>query len=126
MLIPIVLNRLSLEQNKYPFKNLELVSMEILNFFSHSNQNITIYIKERTIISISKFRNFYIDIPNIQLDTYSETDLTPLRARIQITNEQTSYFSDSSQFNIISGVSLRLSYALNYPGCTSVEKDISS
>ena len=39
---------------------------------------------------------------------------------------KTSYFSESTQFNIVSNITLRLTQALNYSGYTSVETDISA
>ena len=111
---------------KYPFKKIGLSTMEVLNFISHSNKNVTIYIKEGSVISMTNLRNFYIDFPNMVITTYSGTENTPLRASIQISNLKFSYFSDSTQFNIISEIVLRLNDALNYPGITSVEEDISA
>ena len=93
---------------------------------SHSNKNITIYILENSLIYMTNLRNFFIDFPNIVITTYSSTENAPQRATIQITDQKQSYFSGSTQFNIISDVILRLNDALNYTGYTSVEKDISS
>ena len=50
MLIQQAFSQLNLERNKYPFKKIGLVSMEILDFISHSNHNVTIYIKENTVV----------------------------------------------------------------------------
>ena len=111
---------------KYPYKKIGLATMEILNFISHSNHNVTIYIMENNLIYMTNLRNFYIDFPNIQITTYSSTQNTPMRAIIQITDAKKSYFSNSTQFNIVANVTLRLTQALNYTGYTSVETDISS
>ena len=58
--------------------------MEILNFISHSNYNITIYVKENTIVKMTKLRNFYLDFPNLTITTYSSSELTPTRSEIQV------------------------------------------
>ena len=58
--------------------------MEILNFISHSNYNVTIYVKENTSIEMTKLRSFYLDFPSIKITTYSDCGLTPSRAKIQI------------------------------------------
>ena len=58
--------------------------MEVLNFISHSNYNVTIYIKENTSIGMTKLRNFYLDFPSIKITTYSDSGLTPARSKIQI------------------------------------------
>ena len=100
--------------------------MEVLNFISHSNYNVTIYVKENTSIGMTKLRNFYLDFPSIKIMTYSDCRLIPSRAKIQISNTFSSYFSESTQFNIISNITLRLTQALNHSGYTSVETDISA
>ena len=58
--------------------------MEILNFISHSNHNVTIYIKENTIVQMTKLRNFYLDFPSLTITTYSSSELTPTRSEIQV------------------------------------------
>ena len=123
---PSSLKSIELGTLKYPFKKIGLSTMEVLNFISHSNKNVTIYIKEGSVISMTNLRNFYIDFPNMVITTYSSTENTPSRASIQISNLKFSYFSDSTQFNIISEIVLRLNDTLNYPGITSVEEDISA
>ena len=124
---PSSLKSIELGTLKYPFKKIGLSTMEVLNFISHSNKNVTIYIKEGSVISMTNLRNFYIDIPYFTITTYSSTENTPLRATIQINNINFSYFTpQSTQFNIISNIVLRLDDALNYSGYTSIEKSISS
>ena len=100
--------------------------MEILNFISHSNHNVTIYIKENTVVYMTKLRNFYLDFPSLIFTTYSDSSSTPGRTRIEIVGDSFSLLSpDSTQFNIIAYIDLRLTQALNYSGYTSVETDIS-
>ena len=99
--------------------------MEILNFISHSNHNVTVYVKENTVVYMTKLRNFYLDFPSLKFTTYSDSSSIPARASIEIVGDSFSYFSESTQFNIIAYVELRLTQALNYSGYTSVEKDIS-
>ena len=50
---------------KYPYKKMSLSTMEVLNFISHTNKNVTIYIKEESFIPVATLTNFYIDFPNI-------------------------------------------------------------
>ena len=45
---------------------------------------------------------------------------------IFVVNDQFTYFTESTQFNIVSNITLRLTQALNYSGYTSVETDISA
>ena len=100
--------------------------MEILDFVSHSNHNVTIYVKENTVIYMTKLRNFYLDFPSLTLTTYSDSSSIPGRASIEIVGDSFFLFSpDTTQFNIIAYIDLRLTQALNYSGYTSVETDIS-
>ena len=119
------LQNIELGTQKYPFKKVGLSTMEILNYFSHTNYNITIYIKENTSVTLTNLRNFYLDIPNLEYKTYSDTGYAAKSASITIIDTSSSYFSESTQFNIISDVEIRLTQALNRTDYTSVEKDIS-
>ena len=94
---------LNLERNKYPYKKAGLATMEILNFISHSNYNITIYVKENTIVKMTKLRNFYLDFPSLTITTYSSSELTPTRSEIQVfyfKNEAFKIFSISQIYFI--------------------------
>ena len=126
MLIQMALSLLNLELNKYPYKTLGLVTMEILNFISHSKHNVTVYIKENTVIYMTSSRNFYLNFPSLTFTTYSNSGATPSRAKIEIIDDNFTYFSQATQFNIVAYIDLRLSQALNYSGYTSVETDISA
>ena len=50
---------------KYPYKKMSLATMEVLNFISHTNKNVTIYIKEESVVPVATLTNYYIDFPNI-------------------------------------------------------------
>ena len=117
---------MNLERNKYPYKKIDLTTVEIINFISHSNYNVTILIKEGTINYMTKLRNYFLDFPNLLFATYSETGLAPARAQINIINDQTDYFSESTQFNILSSIDVRLAQALNYSKYSAVEMNISA
>ena len=60
------------------------------------------------------------------ITTYSSSGSSPLRATFQISNTASSYFSNTTQFNIISEVELRVKEAINYTGSTIVETEILS
>ena len=119
------LQNIELGTQKYPFKKVGLSTMEILNYFSHTNYNITIYIKENTSVTLTNLRNFYLDIPNLEYKTYSDTGYAAKNASITIIDTSSSYFWESTQFNIISDIEIRLTLALNRADYTSVEMNIS-
>ena len=123
---PDSIQPIELGTKKYPYKNLALVTMEILNFISHSNHNVTVYIKENTVLYMTNSRNFYLDFSSLTFTTYSDSAATPARAKFEIVDEKFVYFTQATQFNIISYIDLRLDQALNYSGYTSVETDISA
>ena len=60
------------------------------------------------------------------ITTYSSSGSSPLRATFQISNTASSYFSNTTQFNIVSEVDLRVKEAINYTGSTIVETEILS
>lgn len=74
---------IELGTNKHPYKNLELVFVEILNFHSHSDCNITIYVKELTENVIGLNLNYILNITKVEVWSYSDSNpISPRNADI--------------------------------------------
>ena len=69
---------------KYPFKNSQSAFSEVLNQYSHSNNNISIYIKENTELKITKEMAYFINITSVSISSYSNSSSSPKYAQISI------------------------------------------
>ena len=53
-----------------PYKSLELVFVELLNYHSHSNRTVNVYIKENTVNELLISRNFIINTTTVNKILY--------------------------------------------------------
>ena len=77
---------IELGTNKHPYKNLELAFVEILNFHSHSNSSLTVFVKEFTKNMIGLNLNYVLNISKVEVWSYSNSNQnSPGNADIYIT-----------------------------------------
>ena len=62
---------IELGTKKYPYKNIALVFIEILNFHSNSNRSISIFLKEFTTSYVMQAKNYIINMTSVSIDSYS-------------------------------------------------------
>jgi hypothetical protein len=124
MLILQALKLWSLVPNKYPFKSPSLPFVEIFNYFSHSESNITIYLAENTIHKLTHEGNFIMNLDTVAIKTYSPAgNETPSKATLEIKGDIGSIFSSLTKFNVISDATLKPDvYALS-ENVTQTERD---
>jgi hypothetical protein len=65
----------------HPYKDLESVFVELMNFHSHSDRNITVYIMESSTVFASVMTHI-TNITQVHFESYSEVSITPSKARI--------------------------------------------
>ena len=93
----------------FPFKNIGLPFVEILNYHSHSTNNITVFIKENTKHNMLYNSNYVINITQVTVESYSDSNLlTPYYAKIIMKNSGVVMQSAKTVFNIIKHTTLRL------------------
>ena len=86
---------LELGTNKHPYKNLELAFVEILNFHSHSNSTLTVFVKELTENMVGLNLNYVLNISKVEVWSYSNSNQnSPGNADIYII--ETSLFSSKN------------------------------
>ena len=98
----------------YPYKNVGLPFVEILNYHSHSDHNITVKVKEYTENQMLFKRNYIINTTQVTVETYSESGIgTPGYANITIKDQDVVLLTSKSVFNIMKHSTLRLLTTLN-------------
>ena len=93
----------------FPFKNIGLPFVEILNYHSHSPNTITVFIKENTEHNMLYHSNYVINITQVTVESYSDSNLViPYSASIIMKNSGVVMLSAKTVFNIIKHTTLRL------------------
>jgi hypothetical protein len=86
----------------YPFKSPSLPFIEIFNYFSHKQVNVTIYLADNTLHKLKHEGNLVLDMDTIIIKPYSPTGATNVgRPNILIKGNINSIFSELTKFNII-------------------------
>jgi len=112
---------IELGTQRYPYKNIGLVFLELLNIRSHSDVQITIYVKENTIINLQKGYNYIANISSVIIESYSGTFSIPGKATLYVKQSVLNMFNIKTQFNLVSNNTLNLIPKLNVPGANPGE-----
>jgi hypothetical protein len=106
----------------YPFKSLMLAFVEILNFHSHTDRNITVYVKESTTLYANQDSLYSINLDSVIIQTYSSGLTNARSSSIIFTDTGVNIFSKKTRFNLISNGDLELSNVLQNNSLTELEK----
>ena len=97
----------------YPYKNIGLPFVEILNYHAHSDHNVTVKVKEFTQNQMLYERNYIINMTQVTVETYSESGIgTPGYANITVMKKDVRLLSQKSVFNIMKHTTLLLDESL--------------
>ena len=97
----------------YPFKNIALPFVEILNYFSHSDKNITVFVKEYTNNMLLWESSYIVNITMVTVETYTESkNVIPSYATLTIKESGVTKLTQKTVFNILKNTDLRLSSIL--------------
>jgi ABC-type antimicrobial peptide transport system permease subunit len=99
---------LELGTKAYPFKNIGVVFLEILNFYSNTDSNVSIFIKEYTKNQLLHNTNYVVNMTNVNIQTYTD-DLTksiPGPAELVFTDKDVDIISKQTRFNIVKDLSV--------------------
>lgn len=94
---------------KYPYKNIGLAFLEILNFWAHSSSNLTIYVMENTIVNIEQGYNFIINITSVTISSYSATSSSPAKSTLYVRQYALEKFNSNTIFTLLASSTLQLS-----------------
>ena len=100
---------------QYPFKNIALPFIEILNYHSHSSRTVNIYLMENTTNYLMQNTNYVINMTMVNIESYSLISNSPSRATIYGILSSIPIFSSTTITNIIVDSTLRLNQVLS-PG----------
>jgi hypothetical protein len=93
----------------FPYKNIGLPFVEILNYHSHSERTINIYLKEYTENLLLWKSNYIINITQVNVETYSTTNIGVIgRADILIKMRDVVMLTSKTVFNIMKHTTLLL------------------
>lgn len=86
----------------HPYKDLDSVFVEITNFHSHNDRNISVYVMEGTTV-FAKSVTYIVNITHVQIEAYSWVQANPGLARMVglIDNLKAIPPSTPSRFNIL-------------------------
>ena len=92
----------------HPYKQLSYAFVEILNYHSHSDYNLTLYIMEDTTSILGFKQGNIINITNVHITSYSLTSSEPGKATIVAIDEHDIVPSPSTLFNVMKTFELRM------------------
>lgn len=110
----------------HPYKKLGFVFVEILNFHSHSDRNLTVYVLEGTVNEMITGGSFVVNATNVKMMTYSlNEEETMNKATILWVDNTTLIQNFDTSFNLLSDFTLKVSQMIYVnPGITTTEKGI--
>ena len=97
----------------YPYKQLSYVLIEILNYHSHSNRNLTVYLMEQTTNILGFKQANIVNITNVSIVPYSQTSSDPAKATILVKDEIDIVASPSTLFNVMKTFEMRMDEQVN-------------
>ena len=109
----------------HPFRFFKSALSEILNQYSHSNNSISVYVKENTELSITTNIAYLMNITSVSIKSYSNTSNSPKNANL-IMSEQIQSQSIKTLFNILSNNNLQLDKVISQSQFNSNEVAIAT
>ena len=92
----------------YPYKELSYVFVEILNYHSHTDRNLTVNLMEGTVTYFGLKQGNIVNMTNVSMAPYSMTSSEPEKATIVIKDEIEIVKSPSTIFNIMKAFEQRI------------------
>ena len=103
---------MELGTKQYPYKTAKAAFSEVLNEYSHKSVNITIFIKEFSILYIQDDINFILNVTSLTITSYSDFSNSPSKAIIIPTESSQQGLSQRSAFNLLKNTDLQLNEVL--------------
>ena len=114
---------LELGTQLYPFKNIALAFLEILNFHSHSERSVQIYLKEGATHYLSQTQNYIVNMTEVAIDSYTNNIGDPQRAILYAVDYEVPVFSPDTVMNIVSDGTLNKDSMINKSEFTEIERN---
>ena len=107
----------------HPYKHISYALVEVLNYHSHSDRNLTIYLMEYTRNEITENAWNIINITNVEIKPYTLRSVAPDKAHIVGMDSADIVSAPSTSFSIIKSYEMRFDEIVtNNNNFTDVEK----
>ena len=109
----------------HPYKNIGFVFVELLNYHSHSDRNISVYVMENTQNYMHLFRNYIVNTTYVEILPYSNNDTAiPSKPTIIAMDEASLTDTKGTSLNILQNYDLRVAEAITEnPDISESEKN---
>ena len=92
----------------YPYKDISYVFIELLNYHSYTDRNLTVNLMEGTTNIIGNKQGYILNITNVEIITYSFNSSESGKAKILIIDEVNITTKPSTLFNVMKTFELRI------------------
>ena len=100
---------MELGTRKHPYKSLGYVFVELLNYHSHSDRNITVNIMKNTTNYLMIGNNYIVNITQVTIQPYSDNMLIdPGKASIVGLDNESLEFTAGTSYNLLQSLELKV------------------
>ena len=93
----------------HPYKNIGFVFVELLNYHSHSDRNLSVYVMENTQNYMYLFKNYIVNTTYVEILPYSSNNAAiPSKPTIIAMDEVSLTESKGTSLNILQNFDLRV------------------
>lgn len=102
-----------LGSQKYPYKSLTLVFVELLNFLNHQDITVNVFVMEGTTNYLQEGQNYIINTTQVNLLTYSGSNSVPGYATIMWTDASLTLLDLKTKFNLLKNTTINFRIAVS-------------
>ncbi|CAI2376317.1 unnamed protein product [Moneuplotes crassus] len=96
---------------EFPYKNLKLVFIELLNYLSHRDITVNIYVRETTTNYLELNKNYIINITNVNIMPYSLINPDPKYTNLILTDSAAPTLNSWTKYSLLQTDALDISIA---------------
>ena len=104
---------IELGTRQYPYKNIALPFIEILNFHSHTDRVVSIYLKEYTTSYMMQTTNYIINMTMVKIQSYTDGVNEAANANLFGVDYDIQIFSPATVMNLIVDDTLKLNETID-------------
>ena len=103
---------MELGTQNYPYRNVRSATSEILNYYSFTDVNINIYLKENARVYVEEDKAYFFRMNTVTVTSYSDTSDNPRRALIIETSITQPSMSAKASFHLLKHTDIDITSAL--------------
>ena len=104
--------QMELGTQRYPYRNMRSAASEILNYYSFTNVDINIYLKENARVYIEEDTTYFFRMKTVTVTSYSDTSDDPGRALIVQTSIAQPSISAKASFHFLKHTDINITTSL--------------